>query len=133
MIDDLQKVIVDTSVFVDFFRGRSLPAFQDLLLNDSIILSSFVKLEILQGVRKEETKQVGNLLGGIKTVPFRQELFTIGERLLFKIKGKGLTVGLVDLFIAAEALILDYPVYSFDNIFHKLAQLQLIKVFHSHS
>jgi len=122
-------VIVDSSVFVDFFRGRDVPSFQDLLTNNRILLSAYVRLELLQGVRKEELRRLEYVLGGMEKITIQTNIFESAETILYKVKGRGLTLGIVDLMIAAEAMILDCPIYSFDKIFHKLAKWKLVSVF----
>jgi predicted nucleic acid-binding protein len=123
----VRRVIVDTSVFVDFFRGKSDPRFVTLLRSNSALLSPYVRLELLQGVRRAEARMLADLLGGIPQVPHRAELFTVAEKLVARLKGSGVNAGLVDLLIAAQAQILGCPVLSHDTVFGRLLALSLIK------
>lgn len=121
-------VLVDTSVYVAHFRGKSDTTFNDLLLNDQIYLSGYVRLELLQGVRQSEYRQVLHVLTGLHSVPHHDNLMEECERILRKVKGQGLVVGIVDLLLAAEANLERCPIYSFDKIFEKLAKLRLVAV-----
>lgn len=122
-------VLVDTSVFIDFFRGKEPPAFKDLLLNNQIFLSHFVRLELLQGVRKQELHTIEYVLGGLEMIPHQEEIFEVSEKLLHKLKGAGLNLGIIDLFLAAESILMSAPIYSFDRVFEKLARQRLIQLF----
>lgn len=121
--------LVDTSVFVDFLRGKETPAFKELLLSNEILLSQYVRLELLQGVRKQELRQFEYVLGGLQIISPQKNLFAKAEEIIGQIKGKGLRLGIVDLLIAAEAKILDVPIYSYDLIFKKMVSLNLCSLF----
>ena len=125
-MESREVVLVDTSVFIDFFRGKKPPTFEELLLNDQIILSNFVRLELLQGVRKSEADQLKYVLEGIQNQVFQIEAFETAESILERIRGTGMTVGIVDLLIAAEANIYQCPIYSHDKVFEELFRRRLI-------
>lgn len=127
----MRRVVVDTSVFVEFFRGRRVPHFEDLLRANAILLSPCVRLELLMGVRRSESARLDHVLGGIPGFPHRAEVVSVAERFVERLKGKGISVGLVDLLIAAEASLLGSPVFSFDSVFGRLARLGLVKLFSS--
>jgi len=123
----LRRVIVDTSVFVEFFTGRRVPHFESSLRNNAALLSPYVRLELLQGVRKNEASELGELLGGIPQVPQRDELFPLAERMIGRLKGTGLTLGVVDLLIAAQAELFGCLILSFDAVFRKLEKLGMAR------
>lgn len=125
-------VLVDTSVFVAFFRGRKSDELKKLIQENRVLLSNYVRLELFQGVKKQELRQIEYALGGLQPVPHEATLFKIAEKILLEIKGRGLTMGMVDLLIASEAKLMRCPVFSFDHIFQKLEELRLISCF-SHS
>ena len=124
----MRRTVVDTSVFVDFLRGEPVPRFEALLRGNSVLLSPYVRLELLQGVRREEAHMLGRLLSGIPQVPHREGLFAVAESMTLRLKGSGLNVGLVDLLIAAQAKLLRSEVLSSDLVFEKLARLGLVSV-----
>ena len=92
----------------------------------------YVRLELLQGIRKEELHTIEYVLGGLELISHQEELFNTAEKLLNKLKGKGLNLGIVDLLLAAESLLTNAPIYSLDRIFEKLAQQNLIQLFKIH-
>src|SRR5947209_4979780 len=121
-------VLVDTSVFVSHLRGQTIEAFNDLLLNDQVYLSSYVRLELLQGVRQNEIRQLTHVLSGLRPVPFHEEIMTEAERILRKIKGHGLVIGIVDLLLASEANLERCPIFSLDRVFERLARLRCVAI-----
>lgn len=68
----MRRAVVDTCVFVDFLRGKSAPKFEALLRQSSVLLSPYVRLELLQGARREEARLLARLLEGIPQVPHRE-------------------------------------------------------------
>lgn len=121
-------VLVDTSVFISYLRGRIDKTFKELVLNDQIYLSSYVKLELFQGVRQQEIHQLAYVLEGLHPVPHQKNLMQEAERILRKVKGQGLTLGIVDLLLAAQSNLERCPVFSFDSVFEKLARLRCVAV-----
>ena len=113
-------VLVDTSVFVDYLRGSSDDTLSVLILNNQVLLSPVVRLELLSGVRKAEVPQLEKLLNVL--VPIESfAIPKICEKLLFKAKGSGLLGGLPDLLILAEALAAKATLFSCDKKLVKLA------------
>ncbi len=121
-------VVVDTSVFVQHFRGKKDLVFRELLTHGQILLSPFVRLELLQGVRKNEFETLHRVLGGLTTVSITESVFGESERLLVAMKSSGLTLGVVDLLLAAHANMLKCPIYSLDKAFDGLAKRRLVAV-----
>ena len=121
-------VLVDTSVFVSHFRGRKDELFQELLLNDQIFLSPYVRLELLQGVRKAEIKAVTRVLDALEPLEPIQSIYEESERLIRKAKATGLTFGIIDLLLSAQANLQRCPVYSFDKAFDSFAKQRLVAV-----
>lgn len=128
----MTPVLVDTSVFVDFFRGKEVYAFKELLLNNQILLSQFVRLELFQGVRQKEVEHMEFVLGGLQTIAIQEKIFPEAEKILSKVKDHGWRIGIVDLLLAAEANLVEATVYSFDRIFQNLGNLKLVSLFGPH-
>lgn len=122
----MRRVVVDTSVFVDFFRGKPTASFDRLLRANAVLLSQYVRLELLQGLRRNEAHRVGTLLRAIPQVPHAEGLFGAAEAMVERVRGTGLNVGLVDLLIAAQASQLRAGVLSSDKVFVSLARLGLV-------
>jgi predicted nucleic acid-binding protein len=118
----MRRVVVDTSIFIDFLRGAPTPRLEELLRENSALLSPLVRLELIRGMRLDEGRFIGDLLKGSPQVPHLPGLFTTAEALLEKLKRRGLTVGLIDLLLAAQARLLRCDIYSSDGVFAQIAK-----------
>jgi predicted nucleic acid-binding protein len=119
----MRRVLVDTSVFIDFFRGRPTGPLKHLLRNNAVLLSAYVRLELAQGVRREDAAHIGRLLAALPQIPHEARLFPAAEELLQTARGSGLNVGTVDLLLCAQARLCRASVLSSDVVFQKLAAL----------
>jgi predicted nucleic acid-binding protein len=122
-------VLVDTSVFVDFFRGKADPAFEAMVNDNRVALSEYVRLELALGVRKSEQELMTEALGGLKLLGPHPGIFASAHEVLAEARPKELTIGTIDLLIAAEARLRDCSVYSHDRVFKRLGELGAISVF----
>jgi predicted nucleic acid-binding protein len=130
--DALARVLVDTSVWVEFFRKREPchGAVVRLLDNDQICLTGIVLAELMQGARTE--KELGVLLNFPQVFPFIPEtpqLWADAGRLAFDLRRKGITIGLSDCYIAAAAGSARSQVATLDNHFEALCKPAKITLF----
>jgi predicted nucleic acid-binding protein len=123
-------ILVDTSVFVDFLRPidnpdtkqiKSRKLFIEILEEEKIVLSSFVRLELLQGVRTNERRALAELLDVLPAIPVKPDLFNLAENLLPTVRSQGLTVGLVDYLLLIQALAAELKFYTLDRPLKSLA------------
>ncbi len=121
-------VLVDTSIFIAHFRGKKISEFQEMLINDQIFLSHFVRFELIQGVRKSETKNLIRVLSGLHALESSENVYSEAERILGKAKGHGISLGIVDLLLCAQANLKRCPIYSFDSVFGALAKHRLVAI-----
>jgi predicted nucleic acid-binding protein len=125
----MTQVLVDTSVFISFFKGKSPPGFEDLPMKNQIVLSPIVELELTQGVRKNEVQRLRRVLSGLIKIPFDPEIFPLANAILESVKNSGLTLGIPDLLLAAEANVNLLQIYSLDKVFDKLTTKKLVKTY----
>lgn len=124
------RYIVDTSVFIDFFRGKSIPVFENLVLQNLVVLSGFVRLELMIGASKSDSVRLERTLAGLFPLSSEHptQLFMAADKILNAVRPKGITVGTIDLLIAAQSHLTGHPVFSFDKVFAKIATTKLITV-----
>ncbi len=124
-------VLVDTSVFIDYFRATTAKSepLTSLLEESRVILSPFVRMELQMGVRARERKQLGSLLEALPLAQFDMNHFRVAESLMPLVRSSGLSVGLVDYLIAMQALDLQVPLFTLDNVMKKLAGVLEIEIF----
>jgi predicted nucleic acid-binding protein len=121
------KFLVDTSVFINFFRGEDDTELDLLIREDRVVVSQIVLLEIIKGVTKVEAKKVLNLLEGLEVFEDFPPAVACQE-LLAKAKHLGLQGGIPDLLILADCYVNQIKLYSLDIKLIRLAKALKIPV-----
>jgi predicted nucleic acid-binding protein len=130
-------VLVDTSVLIDYFRGRESEAankFQQLLdRNIPFGINSLIYLEILQGVRTE--KDFAEVRDYLDTQRFfslldEKESYAAAALIYFKCRKKGITINsTVDCLIAQTAIENNLFLLHHDADFVKMRKVVDLKFF----
>ena len=103
-------ILVDTSVWIDFFAGRDLPHVakleQSILDNDDLALSGIILTEILQGIPDDTTyRRVRRYLSALIMLPMPESVFVRAAELYRKLRKQGIIIRKTnDCIIAATAL-----------------------------
>jgi tRNA(fMet)-specific endonuclease VapC len=123
-------IAIDTSVWVDFFRGRQPVADQvvDVLDRDQAVLPVPVRIEILSGARKGERSRLARLLSALPLLLPSDATWRRIEGWVATGAAAGHRFGVGDLLVAAIASENDCAVWSLDADFARLARLGLISL-----
>jgi len=103
-------VLVDTSVWIDFFSARPEPhvdTFETLIADrEDICICGIILTEILQGIRNDtEFSKTGKLLGNLIYLPIAYDDYVRSAQIYRHLRRKGITIRKsVDCIIAAVAL-----------------------------
>lgn len=100
----MANVLVDTSVWVDFFRGRESPAaslLDRLLEEKKVVLCGTVELELLQGARAGEKSMLRDLLTALPYLETERVDFQTAGEFLGDLRSKGFQVPTTDGLIAS--------------------------------
>ena len=103
-------ILVDTSVWIDFFAGRDLPhvsALEQLILdNEDLALCGIILTELLQGVADDAThRRVRRYLSPLLMLPMPETVFIRAADIYRKLRKTGITIRKSnDCIIAATAL-----------------------------
>ena len=103
-------ILVDTSVWIDFFAGRDLPhvsALERFILDsEDLALCGIILTEILQGIADDASHQrVRHYLRPLIMLPMPETVFVKAADLYRKLRRKGITIrNTNDCIIAATAL-----------------------------
>lgn len=125
-------IIVDTSVWVEFFRAPSSPLTRHLLgllRSNRVVLVGMVLAELLQGIRN--SKEAARVRRSLEALPYTEttrSAWQMAGEVSAALRRKGVTVPLSDLVIAAVALGEDCELFTVDPHFELVPQLKL----HSH-
>jgi len=103
-------VLVDTTVWIDFFSDRPLPhvkVLENLLVNrEDLCICGIILTEVLQGIRKDsEFSRTRNLFSNLVFLPMRYSTFLKSAEIYRSLRQKGITIRKpVDCMIASVAL-----------------------------
>ena len=128
---DSDKVLVDTSAWIEFFRKREpyYSAIGNWMDEDSICCTGLIVAELLQGVKTE--KEFGAIKDFLQVFEFlkeNKELWEKAGELSFNLGRKGYNVGLSDCYIAVAALENDAWILTLDKHFHLIKNIIAINL-----
>jgi hypothetical protein len=125
-------IAVDTSVWIDFFRGRQPVAdrLAAALDRDELALPVPVRMEILSGARRAERPRLARLLSALPLLSPSDETWRRMESWVATGAAAGHRFGAADLLVAAIAAENDCEIWSLDADFGRLARLGLVRVAH---
>ncbi len=115
--------LVDTSVWIDFFRGvPSIKiALEKLLARDEIFTAGPILYELLQGVRlPEEKKQVKEALLSTNYLEITLNDWEEAALLSSTLRAQGITLPMTDILIGLLAKVRNLEVISFDPHFDQI-------------
>jgi predicted nucleic acid-binding protein len=127
-------VLVDTTVWIDFFADRSEPhvaALQKLIeIEEDLCLCGIILAEVLQGIRSDEdyilTK---NYLDDLIFLHMRQATFIRAAEVYRSLRKRGVTIRKpVDCMIASVAIEHDIPLLHNDRDFDYIAKHSNLRV-----
>ncbi len=124
----VSAVVVDTSVWIDFFGGRGGARLEEALEIGSIVTPPLVVAELLSGVKPRDRESILELLGDLEmaATPFSHWV-AVGD-LRLALQKRGLSVSTPDAHIAQCALDRDALLLSQDAIFTKISAFVPLRV-----
>ncbi len=124
-----ESVIVDTSVWIAYLRGRnpaSVQQLSDLIADHRAILCGIVLAEVLVGVR--DAKERVSLDDMFRALPYLETslaTWTLAGELAYSLRSRGLATPLSDLILAAIALEHGFSLFTHDTHFQRISDLRL--------
>lgn len=125
-------MIVDTSVWVDFFRGRDRKLVKELtylLDDDRVALASPIRLELLTGASNRELPHLRRLLSALPLLVPGPSLWGMLETWVTVARAQGERVGAFDLLIAGVTHEHEAWVWSLDDDFTRMGRLGFVRVY----
>lgn len=121
-------IVVDTSVWIDFFRGRQpvTGRLSDLLDRDEVALPMPVRIEILSGARSSERLRLGRLLSALPVLYPSDASWKLMETWVTTGVARGHRFGCADLLIAAVAAERGCSLWSLDSDFSRMARIGIV-------
>ena len=129
----MDKVIVDTSAWIESFRPQSEKTFvnlvKDLILKGRILVPGIIKTEILRGTKnKKEYNQLNDLLKGLEYLPVSDDFWEKLSLFSFRLFRKGVTVPLTDTYIALLGIENNASILHRDKHFDLIAEKVPLKI-----
>lgn len=127
-------ILVDTTVWVDFFAARSSPHVEELeaLLKgrEDVCICGIVLAEVLQGIRSDaDYRKTKKYFEALVFLPMTQTVFLRSAELYRSLRKKGVTIRKpVDCMIASVAIEHNLPVLHNDRDFDFIAKHSKLKV-----
>jgi predicted nucleic acid-binding protein len=128
----LAKVLVDTSVWIEFFRKREPyhGIVAQLMDDEQIVCCGIILAELMQGARSGDDIAVLEDFPQVFTfIPETPQLWAAAGKLSGTLRRKGITVGLSDCYIAIAATASGVQVATLDSHFDALRKPAGITLF----
>jgi predicted nucleic acid-binding protein len=124
--------LIDTSLWIDFTRARSPKTIKRFIapyiLDPDAHLAEPIVFEILRHATAAEAKQLGQQFATLPMLATPPQLWARAADLGQACRRKNLTVGSLDLLIAAIALHHCAEVVTFDGDYQKMAGVSTLRV-----
>jgi len=123
------SVIVDTSVWIEYFRGGNDFEILDFLIDENlVVINDLILAELIPFLKIRNQRKVINLLNNINKIEMHIEWGQLIE-FQYKCLKSGLNgVGIPDLIIAQNAKQNHCEIYSLDNHFKLMKDIVKIKL-----
>lgn len=123
-------VLVDTSVWIDYFRSGNQSAELDVLIDLNVIVTNdLILAELIPFLKLKRQVKVIKLLNEIKRIPLKIDWGDIIESQWSCLKSGSNGIGIPDLIIAQNAKENGCEVFSFDKHFLMLSQILGFKLY----
>ena len=102
-----KKIIIDTSVWIDYFKGNNTHLHNKVdkvLTHCHIYVPKVVLAELFQGAKSEkEIAVIEDFIDAFHIIDDEQDTWLKAGRLSFSMKRKGVTIHIIDCYIAVLA------------------------------
>ena len=119
-------VLVDTSVWIDFFRSKETPQVEKLKLaistNQDIAICGVILTEVLQGIRNnKEHDLVEEIFESLMYLEMEKEIYLDASNIYRTLRKEGITIRKpIDCMITAVALHNNIPLLHNDKDFYPI-------------
>lgn len=118
------RVLVDTSVWVAYFRGASdLPALDWLIEEDLVVTNDLVLAELTPALRVRGERKLTGLLREIERIPLSIDWDGIIEMQVTCLRNGINKVGIPDLVIAQQVIQCNLSLFTLDKHFRLISRL----------
>jgi tRNA(fMet)-specific endonuclease VapC len=124
------RVIVDTNIWIEFFKQKSLfgDRLETLILENSAWVCGIIIFELMQGIKSDTEKfKILGTLSDMHYIEMSKSLWLKSAELSMSLKKKGVNLPLSDIFIAAIALEYDLSIFTLDKHFNQIPGVKIYR------
>lgn len=126
-------ILVDSSVWIDFFSSRPGAAGNELArlidASEPLVLTGIIAVEILQGLTRD-IEQIEQFLASWDCIEFQGLTTCRHAAAIFRLaRGKGVTLTTIDSLIVAIAIEHGARLFTLDRDFVRIARLTRLKLY----
>ncbi len=122
------NVLVDSSVWIDYFRGGSDSSLDGLIEENLICINDLISAELVPFLRVRRQRKLIELLGVVRRLPLVIDWTGVID-LQVKCLYSGINkIGIPDLIIAQNAIQNDAALYSLDKHFQLISTCAPLKL-----
>jgi predicted nucleic acid-binding protein len=130
MIDNLESVLLDTSVWIAALRGKTpdiVRVTQRLLNDDRVLTCGPVIFEIKRGLRPPDRKKIIPLFDALIRLSFEEIVWDAAGDLDASLRKKGITIPPMDVIIAQVCLHHKVFLFTLDEHFRSVPGLKVFE------
>ena len=123
-------ILVDTSVWIDFFKGQERALHVNNLIDLNIIcVNSLILAELIPSINQKKEYDLKEVLESVYRVPIEIDWSSIILMQTLNLKNGINNVGIADLIIVQNAIQNDLEVFAFDKHFGLMKELLGFKTY----
>ena len=124
------KVIVDTSVWIDYFKhGKHVPEIKTLLEQQRLVTNDVILAELLPIIIHDKKEQIADLLNTLERIPVFVNWNGLIDAQIKCLKNGHNKIGLLDLMILQTSIEYSAEVFSVDKHFNALGKIFHAKIY----
>ena len=126
----MKNVLVDSSVWIDYFRsGRQSADLDDLINHNLIVINELILTELTPALALKKQNTLTKLLHHVRMTPLNINWVELAETQTKCLKKGANCIGIPDLIIAQNAKHNDVQIYSLDKHFRLINQVYKLQLY----
>lgn len=130
-----EKILVDTSVWIEYFRNpesEAAAALNDILDDQEICVPKMVLAELIQGAKSaKEIAVIEDFFDAFRVIDQSGETWMEAGRLAYELKKKGKTVHLLDCYLVVMAKEHACSIFTLNRHFQEIREITGLPLFRS--
>lgn len=127
------KVLIDTSVWIDYFKAKNGQLYEkvdEVLTYSGVYVPKVVIAELIQGAKSDkEISVVESFIEAFNIIDQAEDTWLKAGKLSFAMKRKGVSINLVDCYIAVLAAEHNCAIFSLDEHFRSIRKFIKIELY----